>query len=115
MANKKVKTVKKENPLNPKKTDYDIPKFTIKSAFVILGFGVLGTYIFPMILSALGASTEMGVVIGNALITPFGIAVSRCFVETKQGFGKKFCMIYGGFALAFGFISAYWMYKGIYI
>ncbi|MGL4773443.1 MAG: hypothetical protein ACRC2K_07765 [Clostridium sp.] len=118
MASKSVKKLKemdKTSPLTAKKTDYNIPIFGIRSALTILGFAVLGTYLFPFLLSMLGASKEMGVVIGNMLITPIGIAISRCFIETKQGFNKKFFAIYAGFGVVFVLISSYWMYKGIYL
>lgn len=101
--------------LSAKKTDYDIPTFGFKSALLLVAAAVLGSIIVPFILSLLGVSKELGVVLGNAIITSFAVPYSRFFIETKRGFCKKFWVTYGIFALSFGVISYFWMYLGTYM
>lgn len=101
--------------LHAKKTDYDIPTFGFKSALVILAGAIVGTIIFPIILSLFGVSQNLGILIGNTIITSFTIAYSRFFIESNKGFCRNFWINYFLFALAFGFISYFWRYIGLYI
>lgn len=101
---------------NPRiKTDYDIPRFSLKSSLIILLGAILSTVVFPYILSLIGISHKMGIVIGNTLILSFILTYVRFFLETKRGICKKFWITYFGFGIAFGCISFFWIYLGKYI
>lgn len=108
-------SIEEKLPFRAKKTDHGIPVFGVKSALVILLFAVLGIYVTPLLLSLLGVSWGMGVIIGNTLLTPLGICYSRFFIETKKGYTKNFLYLYLAFAAAGLFISFFWMMKGVYV
>lgn len=112
---KKIRMKSPVSQLSAKKTDYNIPTFGFKSALIIVAGGALGTVVAPYLLSIIGISKSLGVVMGNALITSFAIAYTRFFVESKIGFCKKFWMTYGIFAVSFGIISYFWMYLDVYM
>ena len=97
------------------KTQYNIPTFTYKSAFTLIISATVGCFLLPILLSKLGMDIKFAGVLGGTFIAPLGIAFSRCFIETKEGFSKKFAKIYGGFALALGFMSVFWIYFENYI
>ena len=97
------------------KTDYNIPKFSLKSSLTIIGGAFVSTVVFPYLLSLIGIRFNIGVVIGNTFILGLILAYTRFFIETKQGFCKSFWMTYAGFGAAFGFISFFWMFLGSYI
>lgn len=104
------------NQTNPRvKTDYNIPQFSLKSSLIILLGAIVSTIVFPYILSLIGVSYKIGVVIGNTLILGFILAYVRFFVETKRGLCNKFWITYLGFGVAFGCISFFWMYLDTYI
>lgn len=102
-------------PMKAKKTDYDIPTFSFKSSLIILLGGICGTLVVPYILSLIGVSYNLGVVIGNGLITGYAIAYARSFIESEKGYGKSFWNTYLGFGSALAIISAFWVYLGIYV
>lgn len=97
------------------KTDYDIPKFSLKSSLIILLGAIGATVIFPYVLSLIGLDNRIGVVIGNTFLLGFVLSYVRFFIETKRGFCKKFWITYLGFGITFGFISFFWMYLNTYI
>ena len=97
------------------KTDYDIPRFSIKSSLILILAGVASTLIIPFIFSLIGVDKKISVVIGNTFILGFALAYSRFFVETKRGFCNRFWYTYAGFGIAFSVISFFWMYLQTYI
>ncbi|MGL4451048.1 MAG: hypothetical protein ACRCTZ_07665 [Sarcina sp.] len=116
---KKTKTIKNKEKGNKAfantRTLYNIPTFTYKSAFMLIGAATVGCLIVPLLLGTLGFDSKLIAVLGGIFIAPLGIAISRCFIESKEGFGKKFFQIYLGFGLALGFISVFWIYFENYI
>lgn len=101
--------------LKAKKTDYNIPTFGYKSALVILLGAITGTIILPMLLSALGISTNFSILLGNTFVTSFAITYSRYFIETKKGYCKGFWMNYAFFAFSFAIISYLWKYLNFFV
>ncbi|MDV4150686.1 hypothetical protein R0131_07535 [Clostridium sp. AL.422] len=110
-----MKKVSQVSELRAKRTDYDIPTFGFKSALLILIGAITGTIILPIVLSLFGVSQNLGILIGNTVITSFTISYSRFFIESKKGFCKGFWISYLLFSLALGFISYFWRYIGLYI
>lgn len=100
---------------NTNKTDYEIPTFSMKSAFVILLGAVFGTFIFSYLLTLFGVSFKLGVILGNVIFTGFALAYARFFIESRKGFCIKFWLTYGGFSLAFAIIAYSWLYLDTYI
>lgn len=97
------------------KTDYDIPRFGIKSSLVLILSGIMSTLILPFLLSLVGIDKNISIVIGNTIILGFALAYCRFFIETKRGICKKFWQTYIGFGSAFLIISFFWMYLQTYI
>lgn len=102
-------------PMQAKKTDYDIPTFSFKSAMIILMGALIGTIVVPYLLSLVGVAYNLGGVIGITLVTGYAIAYTRYFVESKKGYCKNFWLTYAGFGIALAAISIFWLYLGIYI
>ncbi|MGL5616241.1 MAG: hypothetical protein ACRDD2_08445 [Sarcina sp.] len=113
--NEKVLTKKGSKAMAGTRTQYEIPTFSFKGSIIILCFAILGTLVVPTVLSFLGVSFKLGAIIGNVLVTAYGIAYVRCFVESKIGYCKKFYVTYVGFSVAFGIISVFWLYLNTYI
>ncbi|WP_300383762.1 hypothetical protein [Clostridium sp.] len=101
--------------LEAKRTDYDIPTFGFKSAFLIVFGGVVGSVVFPFLLSYLGVGKDLSMLIGNILFPSLAISYSRYFVESKKGICKEFWINYGIFALSFGIITYFWRYLGVFM
>ncbi|PRR81791.1 hypothetical protein [Clostridium vincentii] len=107
------KVVKKNMAMG--KTDYDIPTFSFKSAFVLVAAGALATFIVPFLLSLVGIDRDISIVLGSGIILGGALAYSRFFIETKRGKCKKFWYTYLGFGVIFLIISFFWVYLGSYI
>ena len=101
--------------LEAKRTHYDIPTFGFKSAFLIVFGGVVGSVAFPFLLSYLGISKDLSIVIGNIIFPGLAIAYSRHFIESKKGLCKNFWITYGMFSLSFGIITYFWRYVGLFM
>lgn len=115
MAKTKTENIHTRGLMNGKKTDYGIPTFSFKSSLIILAGAIGGTLAIPFILSLLGVSYKLGVVIGNILVTGYAVAYTRSFIESKKGYCRSFWITYAGFGIALGIISAFWMYLEIYV
>lgn len=101
--------------LQGKKTDYDIPTFSFKSAIIILLGAIVGNIFFPMLLTSFGASTNFSVMIGNTFITSLTLVFVRYFIESKKGFCKGFWLSYLFFGISFGIISYLWKYLNFFV
>jgi hypothetical protein len=71
-------------------TDYDIPMFGLRSAFLI-AIVMIGSLLIMTLLNAPKLLT--GITVG--ILTGFTVAYSQYFIETKQGFTKKFWLVFG--------------------
>lgn len=101
--------------LEAKRTDYDIPTFGFKSAFLIVIAGAMGSIVFPFLLGFLGIDRDILILIGNTIFPGLGIAYSRYFIESKKGICKGFWINYGMFALSFAIITYFWRYVGLFM
>ncbi len=107
---KKVKRVKKEEVHTS-----PIPKFSYKSAFIIVMSAVLSCLFFPNMLAIFGVDTRITTMIGSAVIISFAVCYCHYFIETNKGFHKNFVKMYLGFFIAIGIISYFWLYIGLYM
>lgn len=85
--------------------------FTFKSALGIFISCLVGSWIFPVILSLLGLKNNLAVVIGNTFVTSFGFVWTKNFIDTKKGYSKEFLKQYLIWAVIFGGISCFWLYR----
>lgn len=106
---------KRNTIYNARKTDYGIPTFSMKSAFIMMLAASVGTLVVPYLLSFINIDFKLGVILGNSVLTAYSVAYVRYFIESKKGYGKKFWLTYAGFAVSFLVIGTFWMYLDTYI
>lgn len=78
---------------------------------VVLAGATFAVTLFPFVLSFIGIPVHIGSVIGNTFITSFACAWTRFFVDNKKGFCKEFWQQYAVFAIIFGCISYFLIYR----
>ena len=93
------------------KTEEKKPFFNWKSMLVVLAGATFAVTLFPFMLSFIGVPVHIGSVIGNTFITSFACAWTRFFVDNKKGFCKEFWQQYAVFAIIFGCISYFLIYR----
>lgn len=75
------------------KTDYDIPSFSYKSAFIMIGVFVLVLTILPMAFIKFGISPAWPSVILGGVLCGFTVAYLQFVREKKEGISHRFWMI----------------------
>lgn len=86
---KKVKKNKKvDGNISP------IPKFSYKSAVIIVLSAALSCFFLPNMIAGFGVDTRITTLIGNAVIISFAVCYCRYFIETDKGFHKNFITVY---------------------
>lgn len=105
MATKKNLKWETKNEQQPKKygtrltkTDYDIPSFSYKSAFLMVGIFIVVLMIIPALISGMGAALRWPVVIFGGLICGFSVAYLQFVREKKAQIDKNFWIV--GFLLS---------------
>ena len=108
--NKEKKLLEKEEKkkAQEEKKEEEKPFFNWKSMAVVLVGATFAVTLFPFMLSFIGVPIHIGSVIGNTFITSFACAWTRFFVDTKS---KEFWQQYAIFALLFGGISYFLIYR----
>ena len=107
--NKEKKLMEKEE--KKKAQEEKKPFFNWKSMLVVLAGATFAVTLFPFMLSFIGIPIHIGSVIGNTFITSFACAWTRFFVDNKKGFCKEFWQQYAVFAIIFGCISYFLIYR----
>ena len=89
-----------------------IPRFSIKSSLLLLLAGVCGGILMPYIFSLVNLDPKLGMILFLPAFISFAIAYGQCFIETKDGFCKRFWLtaIIGFFILTI--LSYFWLFKG---
>lgn len=91
-------------------TDYDIPAFSFKSAFVIMTSIILTMFIVPAVCELLNTDYRMWTIVIGGLVSGYSCAFTQYFIEHKRGFQKGF-WISGGllslFTAMFIFVVVY--------
>ena len=98
-----------------KERDMNLKPFSIRSALWIIGISMIGSWLIPVILAFVGIKSNVGMLIGNTFFTSFGFVWVRYFIDSKEGFTKSFWKQYAIFALIFGLISYFWLFRKNYI
>lgn len=97
------------------KEDTKLKPFSLQSALGIVISSLIGGIAFPFLLSLFGVNINLGITLGNVFITSFGFAWTRFFIDSKRGYCKDFWKQYAIFAIIFGVISYFWMFRKLYI
>ena len=102
--NKEKKLMEKEEKkkAQEEKTEEKKPFFNWKSMLVVLAGATFAVTLFPFVLSFIGIPVH---------ITSFACAWTRFFVDNKKGFCKEFWQQYAVFAIIFGCISYFLIYR----
>lgn len=111
--NKEKKLMEREEKkkAQEEKKEEEKPFFNWKSMAVVLVGATFAVTLFPFMLSFIGVPIHIGSVIGNTFITSFACVWTRFFIDTKRGYCKEFWQQYAIFALLFGGISYFLIYR----
>jgi hypothetical protein len=111
--NKEKKLMEREEKkkAQEEKVEETKPFFNWKSMLIVLAGATFAVTLFPFMLSFIGIPIHIGSVIGNTFITSFACAWTRFFVDNKKGFCKEFWQQYAVFAIIFGCISYFLIYR----
>ena len=93
-------------------TDFDIPMFGYKSAFLILSaiFGSL--LLIPWICFGLGIDYRLVTSIFGGLASGFSVSYSQFFIERDKGICKSFWIVGGLLSVFTGIVIMILMYTG---
>lgn len=103
---------KKEYRTSLGTTDYDIPMFGYKSAFLIF-FATFGSILMiPWICYGLGVDARPFTVLFGGLASGFSVSYSQFFIERDKGFCKTFWLIGSLLSVCAGVIIMVVVYTG---
>lgn len=112
MATKKNLKWETKNAQQPKKygtrftkTDYDIPSFGYKSAFLMVGIFIIVLMIIPAIIASVGSIARWPMVILGGLICGFSVAYFQFVREKKEKVDKNFWIVGTLLSLFVGLLS----------
>ena len=91
------------------------PVVSFKSAFIIVGSILVGSFFFPAILNQLGLDLKWLRVIVLTALTAFSTCFCFFFIETDKGFSKTFWLTFIVLSFIIGLISVFWIYEILYI
>lgn len=94
-----------------KKTN-GVPKFSIKSASLLLLASVIGGILIPYLFFELNWDTRLATMIFLPILIAGAIAYSQCFIETKKGISKSFWITFIIAFIILEVLSYFWLYKG---
>lgn len=80
------------------KTDYDIPSFSYRSAFLMVSIFIIVLMIIPALISGMGAALRWPLVILGGLICGFSVAYLQFVREKNEKIDKNFWIV--GFLLS---------------
>lgn len=92
-----------------------IPNFSYKSAFLILLSALIGSLFLPFLLTKIGITWKMLHVIVSAAVPAFTTSYCSFFIESDEGYSRRFWKVTLALFLVIGFISYFWMYELIRI
>ncbi|AYW50252.1 hypothetical protein [Tetragenococcus halophilus] len=88
------------------------PRLSVKSSFIVFAFLLLGGVIFPYLLTILGLSFKTGVMLTLPVSLSFSLVYSHYFIETKQGFCKRFILFFVVTTVILELMSYVWLIEG---
>ncbi len=105
---KNQKNIKEENKVI-------IPKFGFKSALIIVLVAALSAFFLPNAVAVMGGDTKLTTLISSSIFISLAVAYCQCFIETHDGFGKRFFRLFICFFITIAIISYFWIYIGLYM
>lgn len=98
--------------MKPEEQPLRIPRLSIKSSFLVLASLLLGGIIIPYLLTLLGIGFKTGVMIILPVSLAFSLVYSHYYLETKQGFCKRFIIALVVATVALELMSYVWLVEG---
>lgn len=98
--------------MKPEEQPLRIPRLSIKSSFLVLASLLLGGIIIPYLLTLLGIGLKTGVMIILPVSLAFSLVYSHYYLETKQGFCKRFIVALVVATVALELMSYVWLVEG---
>ncbi|AYW44801.1 hypothetical protein LQF61_02230 [Tetragenococcus koreensis] len=98
--------------MKPEEQPLRIPRLSIKSSFLVLASLLLGGIIIPYLLTLLGIGFKTGVMIILPVSLAFSLVYSHYYLETKQGFCKRFIVALVVATVALELMSYVWLVEG---
>ncbi|WP_124059535.1 hypothetical protein [Vaginisenegalia massiliensis] len=103
----------KQNEPPYMKTDYDIPKFGYKAALVMLSGIMLVWLGLPSLLKWLGIDYYWGMILIGGFLCGFIVAFTQYFIQTKQGFSRRFWLVTVLWSLFIGCLILLFLVSGV--
>lgn len=98
-----------------KSTAKELPRFSFKSAFVIMLAAIFGGLFLPLMAESAGMNGDLVNVLGLSISISFATAFARCFIESKKGFDKTFWKTFLLFMVFTTIIAYFWVYHSLYM
>ncbi|WP_314060692.1 hypothetical protein [uncultured Vagococcus sp.] len=89
-----------------------IPRFSFKSALVLLLASILGGILIPYLFYLLHWDTRIAVMLFLPLFISLAIAYGQCFIESKDGICKRFWITTICAFVILETLSYFWLFKG---
>ncbi len=89
-----------------------IPRFSFKSALILLLASVVGGILIPYLFYLVGWDTRIAVMLFLPFFISLAIAYGQCFIETKDGICKRFWITLICAFVILEILSYFWLFKG---
>lgn len=89
-----------------------VPRFSIKSASLLLLAGLVGGILMPYVFFELNWNTNLATMIFLPISIASAIAYSQCFIENKKGISRSFWTTLIIAFIILEVLSYFWLYKG---
>lgn len=93
----------------------DLPNFTFKGAAILLLGALVGTFVIPLTTTALGIHSNWFDLFATSTIFSFLVPYVTLVMDKKQGFTKKFWIVFGLIFVITNIICYYWIFFDIHI
>ncbi len=92
-----------------------IPRLSVKGSFLVFVSLVFGGIIFPYLLMLVGMSFKTGVMLTLPISLAFSLLYNHYFIETKQGFCKRFIIFLVVVTALLELLAYFWIVKGLFL
>lgn len=92
--------------------DLTIPKFSLKSAGLLFLAGIIGGIAIPYFFYEMNWDSRIGVLLFLPILISGSISYAQCFIETKDGIGRRFYRIFVISFVVLETVTYLWLFKG---
>lgn len=94
-------------------TDYDIPYFSYRSAFIILIMTLIPLFVIPFVCDLINIDFRIPTILLGGLISGFTTAYVQFFIERDTGFCRSFWIVGALLSCFIGLLIFFLIYGGI--